>query len=88
MTYFILQFMGFSHIELKMSNISFSRAEDGFDRIFSEPAQSKFTSTLVQCLRERNVSSQLGQKEKYTRHACYNYLTILVVLFYFLYICS
>lgn len=59
--YFILQFMVFSHIELNMF-ISFSRTE-GFDRIFSEPAQSKFTSTLLQCLRDRNVSLQLGQNE-------------------------
>ncbi|XP_070777253.1 serine hydrolase-like protein [Enoplosus armatus] len=29
-------------------------AEEGIDRIFSEPAQNKFTSTLLQCLWDRN----------------------------------
>ncbi|XP_070838066.1 serine hydrolase-like protein isoform X3 [Chaetodon trifascialis] len=29
-------------------------ADGGSDRIFSEPAQSKFTSMLLQCLRDRN----------------------------------
>lgn len=62
-TYFILQFMVFSHTELNMFNISFSRAEESGDRIFSEPAQSKFTSALLQCLRDGNVSLQLGQNE-------------------------
>ncbi|KAF1395127.1 hypothetical protein PFLUV_G00008320 [Perca fluviatilis] len=29
-------------------------AEEGFNRIFFEPAQRKFTSTLLQCLQDRN----------------------------------
>ncbi|XP_062284795.1 serine hydrolase-like protein isoform X1 [Scomber scombrus] len=29
-------------------------SEGGFDRIFSEPAQKKFSSTLLQCFRDRN----------------------------------
>ncbi|XP_030272370.1 serine hydrolase-like protein isoform X1 [Sparus aurata] len=29
-------------------------ADSGFDRILSEPAQSRFTTTLLQCLRDRN----------------------------------
>uniref|UniRef100_A0A671YNN9 Serine hydrolase like n=1 Tax=Sparus aurata TaxID=8175 RepID=A0A671YNN9_SPAAU len=31
-------------------------ADSGFDRILSEPAQSRFTTTLLQCLRDRNVT--------------------------------
>lgn len=42
---------------------SFSRAEEGYDRGLSESAQNKFTSTLLQFLRDRNVSLQLGENE-------------------------
>lgn len=41
----------------------FSRAEEGDDRKLSESAQHKFTSSLLQCLRDRNVSLQLGHNE-------------------------
>ena len=59
-------------------NLFFSRADSSFDRMFSEPAQSRFTTALLQGLRDRNVSFATGTKWKYTK--CCEYSTSVVIV--------
>jgi len=67
----------FSHCLFKIFS---SRTDKGFDKILSEPAQRKFTSALLEGLKNRNVSFQLEVELNYNQFevVLLDYLNILV----------